>query len=181
MLNKIAFFGPAASGKTWCADYIEAAYGYRKVGFAGKLKEIAFDLFDVHGKNGADRKILQDLGAGMREIKPDVWIDYVLKITNSISKEKSWRNLVLDDLRYVNEADALRANGWALVKVVVPEEIRQWRLSTLYPDTPLSTYYHASEQEWERITPDFSVPSSTDKATESALDDLIGMQKLKNF
>lgn len=174
-VNKIAFFGPAASGKTWCADYIVESYGYRKLGFATKLKEIAVDLFNVRGKNGDDRKTLQKLGEKMREIDPNCWINYVLN--NGAKNSGHFNGIVLDDLRYTNEAAALRSNGWALVKVVVPEEIRQWRLSTLYPDTPLSTYYHASEREWESILPDFSVPSSTDRVTEAELDKLIGYLK----
>lgn len=190
MIDKIAFFGPAASGKTWCADYLVNAYRYQKVSFAAKLKEIASDLFNVQGKNGRDRKILQDVGQKMREIEPNIWIDHLLTTVDNFEHSvELWqfkdnpKGFVLDDLRYGNEADALRSAGFRLVKVDVPDEIREWRLSTLYPDTPLSAYYHASEQEWAHILPDHTVESVVKDQTEQELDAIVGMEKFvsKNF
>lgn len=183
-MRKIAFFGPAASGKTWCANHLVDKHNFEKVAFADKLKEIARDLFGVTGKNGPDRKVLQDLGQKMREIQEDVWINYLLKNVEgtSLALEKDYKSgwlltqpiggWVLDDLRYVNEAAALREDGWTLIMVATPQEIREWRLTTLYPDTPLSSYYHASEQEWQEIQPDYVV-SSDSEATRVELDKIL--------
>ncbi len=158
MVNKIAFYGPATSGKTWCADYLINHHSYHKVSFAGKLKDIAADLFNVHGKGGEDRALLQNLGYAMRTIRPSVWIDYLLKLANIY--EKNYTNsLVLDDLRYTNEADALREAGWTLVMVFAPAQVREERRARLYPDTPASAYYHGSETEHVLIEPDYIVRS----------------------
>lgn len=166
--NRIAFFGPAASGKTFCANHLILKHGYEHIAFAAKLKEIARDLFKVYGKNGNDRKILQDLGTKIREIKEDAWIDYVLRQADAISPD---RKLVLDDLRYINEADALRAHGWTLVMVSTHEKVREWRLAKLYPQTPLSSYYgHASEQEWMEIAADYIVISEQEDVAKNSLD-----------
>lgn len=164
-VTKLAFYGPASSGKTWSANYLVQNHNFVRVAFADKLKEIASDLFHVTGKNGADRKVLQDLGQKMREIQPDVWVDYLLNTVNEYEGTLNrWQfkdnptGIVLDDLRYVNESIALRNAGFKLVYVSTPQETLEWRRSSLYPDTPLSSYYHDSETEWKGIEPDYSVP-----------------------
>jgi hypothetical protein len=173
-MNRIAFYGPAASGKTWCADYIRDHYiGYAKVAFADKLKEIALDLFNVQGKNGNDRVILQNLGGKLREIDPEVWIKYLLKRVKQIG---DYTGFVLDDLRYVNEAAALRDAGFTLIMVNTSREVRESRMLRLYPETPLSVYYHASEREWAQIVPDDFVVSETPEEAKKHLDLL--MEKL---
>ena len=43
----IAFYGPMCSGKTYLAKFLVENYGYEKVGFADKLKEVAADLFGI--------------------------------------------------------------------------------------------------------------------------------------
>lgn len=165
-LIKIAFYGPAGSGKTWCANYVHDHYHFRKIAFAGKLKEIAKDLFNVRGKNGSDRKTLQDIGQKMREIRSSVWIDYLLDTAKTYEGEhySDHPGFVLDDLRYVNEGIALRDAGFTLIRCHVPQDTLEQRRRALYPDTPALSYYHASESEWEQIVPDYEVESTDNSA-----------------
>lgn len=158
--ERLAFFGPMCSGKTWCANYLVNRGEFKKVAFADKLKAIAYELYGIQGKNGKDRLLLQGLGADLRKHDPDVWIKYALSMVERIESEsKRPSKIVIDDLRYNNEARALRANGFTLIQVSLPEEIRRGRISALYPETPLSSYYHPSEREWESIEPDLIVVS----------------------
>lgn len=154
-ITKLAFYGPASSGKTWSADYLVKNHNFVRVAFADKLKEIAAELFNVYGKNGADRKVLQDLGQKMREIEPDVWINHLLSTVAFYETHRE--GIVLDDLRYTNEADALRNAGFKLVYVSTPQAELERRRVSLYPDTPLSSYYHDSERDWAFIEPDYTV------------------------
>jgi len=56
-------------GKTTSAEYLVRKYGFVKLAFADKLKEIARDLFPEQFESGEKpRKLLQDLGIKMREI-----------------------------------------------------------------------------------------------------------------
>jgi hypothetical protein len=68
--------------------------------------------------------------------------------------------VVLDDLRYLNEEAVLRANGFLIILVLTPEEERRRRMTSLYPTTDPSVYYHASETEWQGMTYDAVVNSS---------------------
>lgn len=169
--NRIAFFGPMVSGKTYCADTLVEFDPdlWTKVAFANKLKAIAKDLYGVEGKDGNDRTLLQNLGQDLRKHDSDVWIKALLRtvecyeepIVDEWDEEVYGRsNIVLDDLRYINEANYLRQNGFLIFLVLTPEEERQQRISRLYPTSPASVYYHASETEWERITYDAVIDSS---------------------
>ena len=97
---KLAIIGKICSGKTTAADIlIELNNDFQKLSFAGKVKSIAIDLFDMEKK---DRKLLQQIGTYMREIEPDVWANYVVK------QSKKYDYVVIDDLRYKNEYDLLK-------------------------------------------------------------------------
>lgn len=156
--DRIAFYGPMGAGKSYCANYLAWERGYVPLSFAKKLKEIAADLFEVSGKDGADRLVLQQLGTKMREIDPDIWIKYVLSIA-----EKSGDPVVIDDLRYENEAEFLKQNGFKLIQVSTSTDIRRQRIARLYPNTPVDAFTHASEQEWLKIPSDAVVVSEDER------------------
>lgn len=155
-LQRVAFYGPMGSGKTWCANYLEER-GYEKYALAAKLKEIAKDLFEVRDKSDRSRKLLQDIGMEMRAHDENVWVKYLL---NSIRKWDHYNYVVIDDLRYRNEEDWLLHNGFYFVLVTCDERVRQDRLKTLYPDMDQSRQQHASEQDWVEIKYDFVIDST---------------------
>lgn len=57
------------SGKDTVADYLVKQHGFVKVSFAGKIYEIARDLFNMTNKN---RALLQSIGQKMRQIDEEV-------------------------------------------------------------------------------------------------------------
>ncbi len=168
--DRIAFFGPMASGKTWMANYFWQNYQWStRISFADPLKALAYKLYGIEGKSGTNRTILQELGQDIRKHDPDVWIKLALeKIIELENTYKEPPLVLLDDLRYVNEAKALKRNGFMLVQVATSEEIRQRRIDTLYPKTPAQSYYHGSEVEWRDIRPDVVVKSESEADGEMA-------------
>ena len=118
---KIALVGKMGSGKTTLANKLASRLDDCVViSIASKLKDIAKDLFNMKNK---DRRLLQLIGMKMREIDEDVWIKYTL---NNLPPNK---NIIIDDCRFVNEARMLRRNGWILVKIDTPLDIRLTSLS----------------------------------------------------
>ena len=67
----------------------------------------------------------------MREIDPNVWINYVLKDTKDV------QFALIDDLRFKNEMKALKMNGWKTVRLNVSRELQVERLKNTY-----SNYHH---------------------------------------
>lgn len=157
--QRIAFFGPMACGKTWCAKYLVENYGYNRVAFADKLKAVAYDLYGIQGKDGPNRAILQDLGGYIRKQDSDIWIKHALYKAQHMEDSMPHRGLALDDLRYSNEAEVLKRNGFMLVKVECNEEVRQARIKHLYPDVTKDVQIHASELGWMDMVPDAVIHS----------------------
>lgn len=124
---KIGICGQMCSGKTTIAKHIVSENNsYYVTSFAKKLKEIAKELFNMENK---DRKLLIDIGKKMREINPDVWINYTIKDSNN------YKNVIIDDVRYLNEFNKLKENNWTMIKLIISEELQLERMKMTYPDT----------------------------------------------
>jgi len=138
---KIAICGKMCSGKSTLANYIMSSYpGYQKYSFAQKVKELCVELFDMEGK---DRVLLINFANKMRDIDGKVWVNHVLKQTES--KEKC----IIDDVRYQNEVDALIEDGWSFIQLNVPNELQKKRIMELYPDNyqeHIQSMNHISER-----------------------------------
>lgn len=90
-------------------------------------------------EDGKPRAFLQDWGTMIKSFDENVFIRHALE---RVEKD----NCVCDDLRLADEACAFRADGWALVKVVLPESIRMERVNSLYPEQ-VSLLNHHTETE----------------------------------
>jgi len=122
---KIAICGKMASGKTTMADWLVTQHGYKKASLAGKVKEIARDLFQMKEK---DRPLLQKIGMKMREVRASVWIDYVIGVGDR------YEDIVIDDVRFVNEAKALQEAGWTVIRLNIDDDTQKERLKKTYAD-----------------------------------------------
>ncbi len=160
--DRIAFYGPMAAGKSWCASELQW-HGYGTAHLASKLKTICYDLYGIQGKDNRSRRILQEVSDDLKKWEPHLWVKYLLNSLKSHEKDK----IVVDDLRFVHEAKYFRENGFNLVLVTADNEVRAKRIADLYPDTDPSRHLHASEQEWKEIEPDFANNSTgPDAATQ---------------
>ena len=116
----IGICGKAGTGKTVVADHLVKRYGYKRYAIADEVKRIAVRLFKMEKK---DRKLLQDIGFKMRKIRPTVWIDFF------VDQIKGKDRIVVDDIRYPNEYEALKGEGFKIIRVVADREICIKRLS----------------------------------------------------
>jgi hypothetical protein len=142
MQRNIALIGKARAGKDSAAAHLVASRSYTRLAFADALKTMAmaidpivaygqqsgayYDqrLSNVVGSVGWEaakdnypevRRFLQNLGQGVREREPNYWLSIV---TRQIQSAKLWNMpVVVTDVRYRNEAQALKANGFKLVRL----------------------------------------------------------------
>ena len=124
---KIAICGPMASGKTWLAHKLCEELGLSKISLAAQVKVVARDLFFMDPEH-KDRILLQEIGKKMRDIRPSVWVDYML------NSENAQDNCVCDDVRFVNEARKLSEEGFLIIMLDIDEELQKSRLMRAYPD-----------------------------------------------
>lgn len=62
------------------------------------------------------RELMQNFGSLIRIINPTAWIEYAL---HDITQDNA---IVIDDVRYVNEADAIRERGGVIVRLDAPTD-----------------------------------------------------------
>ena len=139
-MSKIGILGKMGAGKTTLAnEFIKQNPKYTKLAFADKIKILAKELFGMTTK---DRQLLQQIGEKMREIKPTVWVNYV------IEQAKSLDYVVIDDVRYENEIMALKAHGFKIIYINLDEITQINRLKNTYGDEAhehLNNLQHESE------------------------------------
>lgn len=136
--------GRIESGKTTVSNYLVEKYKFKKMAFADPIKEAAKAIFnwtDDH-VNGplklmvdpfwgiSPREVFQNLGTewgrdALKEKFPlfarktgsDIWVrNFVLRYNDYI-KECNYGHVVLEDIRFLNEADAFRSLGGFILKL----------------------------------------------------------------
>ena len=118
---RIAFAGKTRAGKTTSANYLLRAYRFTKISFAGKLIEFAHEFFpDRFEKGEKPLELIQDLREKLLEIDPDVWIKYVSRKIGTLPKDA---DIVIDDLHFPNEYEAVKSLGFLVVRLDPTDEL----------------------------------------------------------
>ena len=145
----ICLIGKQRAGKDTTADYLVAKYGFTKVSLAGKVKEIARDLFGMEEKQ---RGLLIDIGMKMREIDPDVWVKYVIRTI----REQGLKDVVIPDVRFLNEVDHFQRLNAVFARVSATYPVRSKREGY----TP-EYEFDRSEIELDGLIPDYTIPNNS--------------------
>jgi hypothetical protein len=132
LTKTIGITGLAGAGKTYAATCFKLRTRGEIWSFAAEIKSIAKAIGWNGEKDARGRKLLQDLGSIGREYDRQCWVDLM----------PTDRPLIIDDVRYINEAAAIRAAGGIIVRIVRPGL------------TPMD---HSSETEQRFIVADYTV------------------------
>ena len=142
--------GKARSGKDQFADYLQECFLHRhrrsfvKMAFATELKNLCKEYFDLSDEQlwGDDkekpdrrylhpdrqgtsleeikfwtaREIMQEVGSFYRKINYDFWVDYLSKQI----ERRGIEDIIITDVRHVNECEYIKNNQGVLIKVVRP-------------------------------------------------------------
>ncbi len=130
----IGITGLAGSGKDSFADYLVENHGFAKHGWSYALKDMCCDQYGWDrsqidnlkykeekspGLDFTRRQILQHIGTeGFRGVDPDHWIKKGMKAINACASHEEVFGVVVPDTRFPNEADAIRAAGGYIIRVV---------------------------------------------------------------
>jgi len=161
--KSVAIVGEFASGKTTLANALIEQYGYKRVSFAGRLKEMAADvyggrapveksaMYEVFPLDGepldiSGREVLQQLGQSVKAMDRLFWVRWLM---NDIDAGRYGDGpFVTDDCRFPYEAEALRERGFAIVRVMTPIKVRMERYEMTYGRLPTQKEMtHPSETE----------------------------------
>ena len=161
----IGFNGPTGSGKDTAAAHLIDHHGFRQVAFADAIRQALLTLdpwvdtfyrvsevvrawgWETAKRNSPEvRRLLQVFGTevGRDMFGPEVWVDQVFK---KIDTFPPGQRVVVTDVRFQNEADAVWARGGFLVR--------------LNRDAPQhrGVLDHRSETEAAVLSADFTIPN----------------------
>ena len=132
-----------------------------------------------------DRTLLTSIGQKMREIDPDVWVNYV------ISECKDTEYCLVDDLRYQNEYETLVKNGFKIIQLNISDELQEERIKIVYPDNyedHLKNRNHSSEKntfQWLSVSNGVSVSNRVidddEKHPHLSIDSSMPVEDIKNL
>lgn len=157
MKSNIALIGKMHEGKSSVATILEEDYGYARWAFAGPVKELGDkaltqiidpELRNMTGKTfnptkAKNRPMYQLVGARGRAYNLDIWVQ---KLAQQFLRLGGPSGIVIDDMRYLNEAAWAHISGFTLVRVVRPEEIRLASIRSAF-----QTDYGRPPHDWEEV------------------------------
>jgi len=176
----IGLAGPAGSGKDTVADYLCERYALRKYSFASPLKMACREMFGLTDLQLSDekkeevipfwglspRQMYQKLGTeGARDLFfSDIWVK---RAQVFYQQEACSPCLIIDDVRFENEAAWIRSEGGSIIHVVREKN-----------DSATEHDQHASEYGIVPIDPDWTIVNRTSikdlkEAADSVLDIII--------
>ena len=164
---KIAFIGKLSSGKSYAAKYLKDKHNCEILSFGGPVKKYASEIFNLSHK---DRQIIQDFAQSLKQINKDVWVDYLIRNLENIKSQ----HIVIDDLRFHNEQDALKKKGFIFIKLSIDPKLQEERIEKTYGENKnihLNRRNDISEIYTDELEFDYEI--KIDKSNEHTLIDFI--------
>jgi cytidylate kinase len=148
---KIAITGKICSGKSTLAEKLKTELKLEKHSFGNNVKKYAKELFNMEYK---DRKLIQDFAEKLKEIDNDIWI-------KQLDKEiKDKNNIVIDDLRFLNEYNYLKKNNFIIIKLLIDKNQQIKRINNTYESKAfehIERLDHVSELNIDNIDADLII------------------------
>lgn len=116
---KLGISGKKGTGKSTVADYLVSLYGLDVFAFAHQLKVDLMNMgvpTEVLNKKPWPpwlRALAQLYGVSKRDADPMYWVDRCLDDIEDLDPD----GVVIDDVRFLNEAEELRRNGYTLIRL----------------------------------------------------------------
>ena len=132
----IGLSGYARSGKDEVAKILVEEYEFAHAAFAEPIRQFLMEInprvneyFNLRGainavgwheakKSAEVRRLMQDLGVGARKLfGDDFWIE---RLWEDLAETPTIYHVVISDVRFANEADAIKDVGGKVIRVVRP-------------------------------------------------------------
>jgi dephospho-CoA kinase len=176
--NKIAVVGRIRSGKNTFSDYITEHYGHKQFAFGEGIKEVIKRYFPEAIASKKPRKHYQVIGQSFRELNPEIWIEILQEKLEDHYEYHGEYPVLVNDLRQINEYQALKLAGFTVVKVEASEEIRIKRIMDSGDIFSPEQLKHSTELQAEACPYDYLVTNNDYLETLYEQADYI-MQELK--
>ena len=161
-VTKIALTGQLRSGKDAVGHHAWLHHGFKKYAFATDVKKTAHALFPHIPTDPKPRALYQQVGEKACEIDPLVWVRLVerqigLHIEGSIGLGASDIRIIITDLRKPAEYKWARANGFSIVRVTAPEDVRLARAEAEGDDFKPAELTHDTDRHVDSFAVDYEI------------------------
>ena len=180
--TKIALCGQLRSGKNLVANMLNEIEHFEEIAFAEGIWETIALLFpDQYDKVNKPRKLLQELGQGMRAIDADVWVKRLMQRAEKLKRH----NIVVTDLRQPNEFKALREAGFFIIRIESSIEARIARAEANGDKFNYNDLLHETEKHVSGFDVDYVIENngtiedlrkSVEKAFQQATQNVAGVE-----
>lgn len=177
---KVALCGKMRSGKDTVANYLidnQDVHGITyRLAFGDKLKDMAHMLFPWIDKESKPRELYQFMNT-IRDFDLNVWVKHLEKSYQAVS---IYDNIIITDLRQQNELEWCRENGFEIVRVTSPEEMRVNRVIKAGDTFNKESFSHKTEQEVDGFDVDYEIVNDGDlKELHEKVDEMMRVLKSK--
>lgn len=156
---KIAITGKLRSGKDSAAWHLFYAHDFAvPIAFGTTLKNMYHSLFPWVNKDAKPREAYQKFGQLMREqFDEDVWVKHAARSVDFALDSRKTVGVVISDLRQPNEYEWAKSNGFIIVRVTAPDELRIERAKAAGDDFSAEDLAHDTEQHVDGFAVDYEV------------------------
>lgn len=193
-LPNIGLIGRLRSGKDTVGSYLTERYGYLPVAFGLLLKEKYHQEYPEIPRKPKPRAGYQEYGQRIRrERGDDYWVNSLFKLldttlfTAGVIEGVSGRPykpgppVVITDVRQLNEAEALAARSYVLIRVSAPDSLRIQRAVESGDTFSYADLAHGTETALDGYAADFTVTNDAGLAELYAqIDEIMSYLTLKS-
>lgn len=155
---KVAICGGLRSGKDTVGDMIRNGIDAEQFAFSEgiwRMVEIFFPDDYAERHTHKPRTLLQQLGQKLRQIEPDIWVNYTMNKIDEIAD-----NVVVTDMRQPNEYQALKDAGFIIVRVVADIPTRFERAAAAGDTFDIRNLTHETEQHYPYFEVDYEIDNN---------------------
>lgn len=172
-LPNIGLIGKLRAGKSLVGDYLASKYGYTQFAFGDELKRYAHELFGEPAPGTKPRALYQTFGQACRTVEDGIWIRKCLAAIDWRAEDIAAYNAslrahaphlpsatfraVITDCRQLNEAEALAARSYVLIRVTAPDGLRIERAVNSGDTFNYADLAHGTETALDGYAADFTV------------------------
>ncbi|MDC3413922.1 AAA family ATPase [Terrihalobacillus insolitus] len=154
---KIALTGKMRSGKDTVADYLVDKYEFTPFRFSeGIWATIRLLYPQAAASKEKPRRLLQEIGQKLRMVDENIWVNYMFNEIERLGASL----IVVTDLRQPNEYQALRENGFFIVRVKADEGVRLNRIMSENDNFTINDLHHETEMHLDSFKVDYELDNN---------------------
>ena len=164
-VTKIALTGKMRAGKDEASAHLFIKHGFDRFAFGNELKRIAHETFPWVSEASKPRALYQSVGQLMREVDESVWIRHAERKVNGtidfrVNTGADRIGIVITDVRQQNEVDWARTNGFTIIRVTAPDDVRIARAIKAGDNFSENDLEHVTESAIDGFVVDYEVQNA---------------------